>query len=901
MTGPNGINSVPLSYFLNGANEVQQPQPAPSNVPQSQAQDAQNGAPAPQPQRAGDLMQKLDVLMIKAAKASTKSVDGKTLKKDLQKLVDDGALTKDELNTLASTANAAKKALSTLNSYNGRQLASAFKPDGTLDRESPAGKAISEAIETQNQLSDELAKIDKRLDAVQRHADKMLEANPNFKGVDPALQNAINDMRLLCDRRATEISRLSYQMRDFAVQLAAQGQDADPNIKAILAAKVDELLPRQALAMHGTSEALTSLNKEIAAKLKPLAERIDAFRSNPKATIDDTTVLALQSDLNTMKAAITDIKNHGIDVGSGKVLVAKDIIQALEKELDNTEKLFSTANRDVVQRICTNFIATAESLFSENPALEERWSQANPNGKALFRKRGILIHHMKEFVNKALDKNVSDVELNNEFKNLWNAFVTLAKIAYDVKPKNPKDPDSKSISNMILRIVNAGPALTQLSYLLHSARSSKSLLTGSEAMSLFTGKLSVSALVETRIRGLNDADVDEANDDANIISSQAAGSGNAGTVYELQRSNGEKVIFKGETESRIGLFSISAGAGNAHAQSQQTVNLNIASRKAAEALGMGSMIVKYTAGTRKGIFGFYMDKAPGTEARRLIHKNRKPSAEKGLTLEEIRALPSDQKKQVQADLMRELNRLQWLDLMTGQMDRHNNNYFIHIDKDTRKVTVTGIDNDAGYSKYRTGAVTYTLDENRTKSFKKCLENIGKPLGFHRDPGEFVDRLLKDPGITIRDDGNITIDASKVKDKTLIYALTQAQGVQTTAIPDKIDRQTYDAFMALKSGPKREEYLASIRPRLSEESYKAAVSRLDDVIAHAERLQAEGKVIENEPNGWLDVTEPPFENPDVTVENSLGESISLGRKNSFIANNTVCPSFFSRDYLDKLFA
>ena len=156
--------------------------------------------------------------------------------------------------------------------------------------------------------------------------------------------------------------------------------------------------------------------------------------------------------------------------------------------------------------------------------------------------------------------------------------------------------------------------------------------------------------------------------------------------------------------------------------------------------------------------------------------------------------------------MRELNRLQWLDLMTGQMDRHNNNYFIHIDKDTHKVTVTGIDNDAGYSKYRTGAVTYTLDENRTKSFKKCLENIGKPLGFHRDPGEFVDRLLKDPGITIRDDGNITIDASKVKDKTLIYALTQAQGVQTTAIPDKIDRQTYDAFMALKSGPKREEYL-----------------------------------------------------------------------------------------------
>jgi hypothetical protein len=33
MTGPNGINSVPLSYYLNGANEVQQPQPAPERPP----------------------------------------------------------------------------------------------------------------------------------------------------------------------------------------------------------------------------------------------------------------------------------------------------------------------------------------------------------------------------------------------------------------------------------------------------------------------------------------------------------------------------------------------------------------------------------------------------------------------------------------------------------------------------------------------------------------------------------------------------------------------------------------------------------------------------------------------------------------------------------------------------
>lgn len=901
MTGPNGINSVPLSYFFNGTNEVQESQGNQSEAPKPQVQEGQNGAPAPDPQRASSLMQKLDVLMIKAAKASTQSVDGKTLKADLRKLVDDGALTKDELNSLASTANAAKKALTTLNGFTGKQLASAFKPDGSLDKTSAAGQAISEAISTQNQLSDELVQIDKRLDAVARHADQMREANPNFKGVDPELHNAIGDMRLTCDRRATEISRLCYQMRDFAVQLAAQGQDADPNIKAILQAKVDELLPRQALAMHGTSEALTSLNKDIAAQLKPLAERIDAFRSDPKASIDNETFLALQSDLNTMKAAMTDIKNNGVDVGNGRVLVAKDIVQALEKELGDVQKLFTTASRDVAQKICTNFLSTVESLIREDPALEASWSQGNANREILIRKRNVLLQSMREIVDRALDKNVSEAQLNSLLMELWQQFVDLGSIAYSNRVPDAKDPDTKRMNGLIRRIGSAAPAMSHFAILLRSLRSSNKLLTGSEAMSLFTGRLSVSSVVESRIRGLSDADVDEANDDSNIVSSKPLGSGNAATVFELQRTNGEKVIFKGETESRTGLFSISVGAGNAYSMSQQTANLNIASRKAAEALGMGSMIVKYTAGVRKGVFGFYMDKAPGTEARQLIRKDQKPSEGKGLTREEIKALPAEQKKQVKADLMRELNRLQWLDLMTGQMDRHNNNYFIHIDRQTLKVTVTGIDNDAGYSSYRTGATTFALDKNRSNVFRNQLKSMSASLGYVTNADDFVNKMLSDPGIAIDKDGNITVDASKIKNKALVYVLTQTLGVQTTAIPDKIDRQTYEAFMALKSGPKRQEYLDSIRPRLSDACYQAAVSRLDDVIAHIEKLAAEGKIIENEPNGWLDATETPFDRSDITVENASGQQESLGKHNCFIVNNTLCSSFFSRDYLDRLFA
>jgi hypothetical protein len=46
---------------------------------------------------------------------------------------------------------------------------------------------------------------------------------------------------MICDRRAMEIDHLAWQMKDFAVYLAANGENSDPNITAILKAKVNEL------------------------------------------------------------------------------------------------------------------------------------------------------------------------------------------------------------------------------------------------------------------------------------------------------------------------------------------------------------------------------------------------------------------------------------------------------------------------------------------------------------------------------------------------------------------------------------------------------------------------------------------------------------------------------------
>ena len=105
-------------------------------------------------------------------------------------------------------------------------------------------------------------------------------------------------------------------------------------------------------------------------------------------------------------------------------------------------------------------------------------------------------------------------------------------------------------------------------------------------------------------------------------------------------------------------------------------------------------------------------------------------------------------------------------------------------------------------------------------------------------------------------------------------------------------------MALKADPARKAYLDSIKPRLSEASYNAAVSRLDDVIAHAEELGQKGGIVEE--NGWADVQERPLANGKVSVRKLSGAEKQLGSDVSKEVNKLYCPSYFAREKIDKLF-
>ena len=909
MAQPINLNNVSMNYFLHGvdaAREAQNVQAPGGAGVQPAANDIGGEAPQVQNDAAAKMAQQLDVLLVKAAKVSTQSLDGKTVKTALAKLVADGALDKNSLKLLAKTADAATSTMKALNKFTGAQLAAAIQSGSgergsfaQIDLTTKAGKAIKAAVDAQNALSDMLAQLDRKLDSLERHEAEMRLANPNYKGVDAELHSEVQDMRLLCDRRATEIDALAFQMHDFAVYQAAQGQNADPNIAAILKAKVDDLLPRQALAMHGTTDALATVNEEISGKLRPLAEKIDAFKNNPGATLTSEHFLALQSDVRTMKAAVADIKERGIQVGGGRMMVAKDIMAALEKEVAQAEELFKTAKQDVKKRILDNFVATAVNVFCIDEVSEMQLQRTDGKAAKFLYLRDRFLDTLAGLKNAVLAENPTQDSLNQALENARKAAKTLYDASLDVTV--PLGQNGEKATKLIGTAQAAETMVAKFSRLATTLLSDRAdrLFTGNEAMSIFKGELSVSSVVESRARGLRTDDVDPANEDANIESSRQLGAGNAGTVYLLRRRDGSEVVFKGEMESRTGLDTICAGKGAAYKKDQQTVNLNIATKKAANALGCGSLIVNYKAGVHEGAFGFFMDKAKGRAANQLADKGGDKTDAAGLTGSEISKLEPGERRKVKGEIMRQLNRLQWLDIITGQMDRHGENYFIHVDRQSHKVTVAGIDNDACYSKYRTGAGTFALDEGRSRRFGEELVKVLKNAGV-RNPKDEAKRLLaEDPSITTNGK-NITVDALKAGNKAILAALKELTGVQSIAVPAKIDRDFYNHLMELKNDPaKRKEYLDSLRLRMNEGNVAAAEARLDDAIAHAEKLAQDPKnIVDGE--SWGDESTPRRNSGDIKIDIPGGKQKSLSRQAAFDVNDMTCQSYFARDKLDRLF-
>ncbi|MBR4219902.1 MAG: hypothetical protein IKR81_02025, partial [Victivallales bacterium] len=243
-------------------------------------------------------------------------------------------------------------------------------------------------------------------------------------------------------------------------------------------------------------------------------------------------------------------------------------------------------------------------------------------------------------------------------------------------------------------------------------------------LSAFKGELAPSTLVEARVHGMLDEDVDPVTDQSNVDGTKELGSGAMNTVIAVTFKNGETKVFKPEAPGRESLEQ-APYVYEGYEKTQQIAQLNMATQKTADVLGLGDVMVKTSVGKLNGQYGIFMEKAKGTNIPTFL-KNEKV-APGSLNRNKVQMLPFEQHAKVQGQMMRKCNRLDWIDAITGQGDRHNANVFLNVGK-THDVDVKGIDNDTCYPAYRIGMNKYIVKGIHLRNFKATMKNASYLYG-----------------------------------------------------------------------------------------------------------------------------------------------------------------------------
>ena len=280
-----GLRNVSIDYSPqvgpDAANATGAQQQAPDEIAGQDDNVIHTGA-HPRVNKAKSMARQLDTLLLNAAGKSVSADAANKVKSVGVTLVKNGVITAKESARLESLAKDASEKLAALDDFSGRKLAKALVSKngelawstgffGGTTREAAAVKA---AVEAQERLSEALAEFN----AVLAASDK----------VDVALQEDFMELQFQCDRRATEIYSVVVRMHDIVQKDAVDGLiNDDPKIMEYLGATFKELMPREAVMMHGTAEALETMKAKFADQMRPLADKLDAFASDGTKTLTD--------------------------------------------------------------------------------------------------------------------------------------------------------------------------------------------------------------------------------------------------------------------------------------------------------------------------------------------------------------------------------------------------------------------------------------------------------------------------------------------------------------------------------------------------------------------------------------------------------------------------------------
>ena len=898
-----GLNSI---SGLNKVNIDYRPEVGPAGNQQGQNEIVADVA-QPNQQPAGtakSILKQLDVLMLNAARRSVVTDMGRKVTSERQLLLDWG-VPAERVDRIESLAKDATEKLQALDQFTGRQIAEAvlektnpytYEVDGeqkTFSRkelvlsDAPATKAVREALDAQKAFSAELYKLNKAL---------------SRSGVDGALLDRLFEVQFQCDRRETEINSIVLRMHELKEQAAVKGAAADPRTLELLDAKFMDLMPREALMMHGTADSLKLMQESLGKKLRPLAEKLDSFAARGNATLSRKDMEELQSSITSMKTAVEKVRQNGIVAGKGKssvkVAVDKSILAEMDKVLDEVASKIAEAKTRYVENVRRAFVEDIRRAMLPEPSGQPVVEGEDANFKDYRDAVGDLI--------KAFSDNANGTLHGAQFENALDNFDMMIQM-YDFeggKVFERNGYDTATAKKMELASSQFRLLVTQYREMMASTNSflgaNDGTMTAIDVRRMFLGEIDISSVVEACARGFKAGDATGEVFDANIADGKFLGRGAAGSAYLLTTKDGSEFVFKPELEGRIGL-SQQAAAHNAYADSQSAANLNFATQETARTFGCEDIVVKYSVGSYKGQFGMLMEKAPGVSGADFKQKKTVEVQDPG------------ERARIKGQIARKLNRLQWLDVITGQGDRSPENYFLHIDEATHEVTLKAIDNEASFVNNRIGVQKYKFTGQHAHDFMDNLTNVCSTIHEDDEEGVEFQRCFDSKAVKDEEDQVVTIDLAEAgESREIALALTMTVGAQSVALPDVIDEEMYNKLMELAANDDaKAEYFATIAPRLSPEALDAAKLRLEDVIAHARKLHDDGKVIKED--GWPAIANA--ERPDgvgtkLTVTKVSKEVVEVSpelfnedpREKRFVQDciKGSAPSYYLRDGFDKLF-
>jgi len=375
----------------------------------------------------------------------------------------------------------------------------------------------------------------------------------------------------------------------------------------------------------------------------------------------------------------------------------------------------------------------------------------------------------------------------------------------------------------------------------------------------------MNTILEASLRGIMADQLELRAGDAILTDTRKLGQGAANTVHlcTYRGRDGEdmKLVFKPEVGARRGLDHLCA-SGLGYRNGARVMQLNVAASRVADAIGCGGTIARSSIGSHDGQLGLFMEAAPGKTFFDIARGKpvcRMPDGKELNFPETCRVLRSNGKLDaMRANLMRELSKMEWADVLSGQVDRHGDNYLIDINPQTGAVKITGIDNDASFGTRKAGMT---------------VVDLSRPTPRQQD---FLSKLRRE-GYTIPPDGRI--DLSKLPDR-LLSETRQQFGFNQLFRPVFIDRDTFDKLTAIRE----DDYRAMLAPCMDNEAVDAAVSRLKDAQRHAARLEREHRVVDDWAAPGIKET---YARHKRGAPGSFGERIQNG--------------FFTRDFLTKFSA